>query len=59
MSEYRELKQECCEANLALPKFGLVDLTFGNVSVLDRGRGVFAIKPRGVIFRVTGISPLK
>jgi L-ribulose-5-phosphate 4-epimerase len=48
MSKYRELKQECYEANLALPKFGLVDLTFGNVSVLDRERGVFAIKPSGV-----------
>jgi len=48
MSSYRELKQECYDANLALPKFGLVDLTFGNVSVLDRDRGVFGIKPSGV-----------
>jgi L-ribulose-5-phosphate 4-epimerase len=48
MSVYRELKEECCEANVALPKSGLVDLTFGNVSVLDRARGVFGIKPSGV-----------
>jgi len=48
MSSYRELKQECYEANLLLPKFGLVDLTFGNVSVLDRDRSVFGIKPSGV-----------
>jgi L-ribulose-5-phosphate 4-epimerase len=48
MSAYRDLKQECFEANLALPKFGLVDLTFGNVSVIDRARGVFGIKPSGV-----------
>jgi L-ribulose-5-phosphate 4-epimerase len=48
MSRYRELKQECYEANLALPKFGLVDLTFGNVSVFDRGEAVFGIKPSGV-----------
>jgi L-ribulose-5-phosphate 4-epimerase len=48
MSIYRALKEECCEANLALPKFCLVDLTFGNVSVLDREKGVFAIKPSGV-----------
>jgi L-ribulose-5-phosphate 4-epimerase len=48
MSEYRDLKQECFEANLALPKFGLVDLTFGNVSVFDPGKAVFAIKPSGV-----------
>ncbi len=43
-----DLKSECCEANLLLPKCGLVDLTFGNVSVCDRDRGVFAIKPSGV-----------
>src|SRR5476649_1812883 len=48
MSSYRELKQECCEANWLLPKFGLVDLTFGNVSVFDPGKAVFAIKPSGV-----------
>jgi len=43
-----DLKRECCEANRLLPACGLVDLTFGNVSVCDRGRGVFAIKPSGV-----------
>jgi L-ribulose-5-phosphate 4-epimerase len=48
MSSYPSIKRECYEANLALPKFGLVDLTFGNVSVMDRERGVFAIKPSGV-----------
>jgi len=48
MSTYAEIKQECYEANIALPKFGLVDLTFGNVSVIDRERGVFGIKPSGV-----------
>jgi L-ribulose-5-phosphate 4-epimerase len=45
---YLELKTECFEANLLLPKYGLVDLTFGNVSVADHDRGVFAIKPSGV-----------
>lgn len=34
--------------NRLLPGLGLVDLTFGNVSVLDRDSGVFAIKPSGV-----------
>ena len=42
------LKEECLAANLALPTTGLVDLTFGNVSVADPGRRVFAIKPSGV-----------
>jgi L-ribulose-5-phosphate 4-epimerase len=45
---YPELKAECYEANLLLPKYGLIDLTFGNVSVADHERGVFAIKPSGV-----------
>lgn len=46
--EFEAIRKECCEANLALPKTGLVDLTFGNVSVGDRERRVFAIKPSGV-----------
>jgi L-ribulose-5-phosphate 4-epimerase len=45
-----QLQQECYEANLQLPKLGLVDLTFGNVSVLDRESGIFAIKPSGVAY---------
>ncbi len=44
----KAIREACCEANLALPKTGLVDLTFGNVSVLDPDAGVFAIKPSGV-----------
>ena len=48
MSAYAELKAECCAANLLLPHHRLIDLTFGNVSVADPGRGVFAIKPSGV-----------
>ena len=45
---YRSIQEECYEANLSLPKLGLVDLTFGNVSVIDRSAGVFGIKPSGV-----------
>lgn len=47
---YQSIKEECLAANLALPKTGLVDLTFGNVSVADPGRRVFAIKPSGVAY---------
>jgi L-ribulose-5-phosphate 4-epimerase len=43
-----ELKREAYEANLALPRQGLINLTFGNASALDRRRGIFAIKPSGV-----------
>lgn len=45
---YEDLKEEACHANLQLPKLGLVLFTFGNVSVADHHRGVFAIKPSGV-----------
>lgn len=45
-----DLKSECCEANRLLPNCGLVDLTFGNVSICDRDLGVFAIKPSGVAY---------
>lgn len=43
-----ELKREAYEANIALPRQGLINLTFGNASALDRARGIFAIKPSGV-----------
>lgn len=43
-----ELKREAFEANLLLPRHGLINLTFGNASAVDRARGIFAIKPSGV-----------
>lgn len=48
MSQYQHIKQEAYEANMQLPKLGLVLFTFGNVSAADRSLGVFAIKPSGV-----------
>lgn len=47
-SVHQAIREECLAANLALPGTGLVDLTFGNVSVADPERRVFAIKPSGV-----------
>ena len=47
-----ELKREAYEANLLLPRHGLINLTFGNASALDRARGIFAIKPSGVDYAV-------
>lgn len=43
-----ELKQQVCEANLLLPKYGLVTFTWGNVSGIDREKGLMVIKPSGV-----------
>ena len=46
--KFASLRKECYEANMELPKLGLVIYTFGNVSCIDRKKGVFAIKPSGV-----------
>ena len=43
-----ELKKQVCEANLLLPKYGLVTFTWGNVSGVDREKGLMVIKPSGV-----------
>ncbi len=43
-----ELKKRVYEANMLLPKYGLVTFTWGNVSEIDRETGIFAIKPSGV-----------
>jgi len=42
------LRQQVLEANLLLPKFGLVKFTWGNVSGVDRASGLVVIKPSGV-----------
>lgn len=42
------LKQLVYEANMELPKYGLVTFTWGNVSAIDREKGLFVIKPSGV-----------
>ncbi len=57
MSKYDHIKEEAYEANLQLPKLGLVLFTFGNVSAVDRNLGVFAIKPSGVPYE--RLSPKK
>lgn len=43
-----KLKQEVLEANLLLPKYGLITFTWGNVSGVDREKGLMVIKPSGV-----------
>jgi len=55
MNRYSDIREECCAANKSLPTSGLVDLTFGNVSVCDRQAGVLAIKPSGVDY--TALTP--
>ena len=47
-----QLKEEVLKANLMLPKHGLVTFTWGNVSAIDREKGIVAIKPSGVEYDV-------
>ena len=46
----KRLKKQVLEANLALPAHGLVTFTWGNVSGIDRERGLVVIKPSGVAY---------
>jgi len=54
---YNHIKQAAYDANMQLPKLGLVVATFGNASAVDRNLGVFAIKPSGVSYEF--LSPEK
>ena len=42
------LKEQVCKANLSLPAHGLITLTWGNVSGIDRKKGLVVIKPSGI-----------
>lgn len=44
----KDLKELVYEANMELPKRGLITYTWGNVSGIDREKGLFVIKPSGV-----------
>jgi L-ribulose-5-phosphate 4-epimerase len=55
--QYDHIKEEAYNANLQLPKLGLVLFTFGNVSAADRSLGLFAIKPSGIPY--DELSPKK
>jgi len=55
MTMYEELRQRVFETNLDLQRQGLIVLTWGNVSAIDRAAGIIAIKPSGV--RYEDLSP--
>ena len=46
------LKKDVFEANLLLPKYNLVIMTWGNVSAIDRKSGLVLIKPSGVDYEI-------
>ncbi|MCU6665731.1 L-ribulose-5-phosphate 4-epimerase UlaF [compost metagenome] len=54
----QQLKQQVYEANMDLPRYGLVTFTWGNVSAIDRARGWVAIKPSGVAYDSMGVDDI-
>ncbi|TDF93176.1 L-ribulose-5-phosphate 4-epimerase [Paenibacillus piri] len=54
----KKLKQAVLEANLDLPKYGLVTFTWGNVSGIDREKGLVVIKPSGVPYEELKLEDL-
>ena len=46
----KELKEQVFQANLLLPEHGLVVFTWGNVSGIDREKGLVIIKPSGISY---------
>lgn len=53
-----ELKGSVYQVNLLLPKYNLVTLTWGNVSGIDRDRGLVVIKPSGVAYEVMKVEDM-
>ncbi len=53
-----QLKKDVLKANLALPRYGLVTFTWGNVSGIDREQGLIVIKPSGVPYQDLQIDHL-
>ncbi|MBU3099046.1 MULTISPECIES: L-ribulose-5-phosphate 4-epimerase [Clostridium] len=53
-----DLKQKVFEANLLLPLYNLVTFTWGNVSGIDRSRGLIVIKPSGVEYNQMSVSDM-
>ena len=49
-----DLKQQVLDANLLLPKYDLVTFTWGNVSGIDREKGLVVIKPSGIEYDKMG-----
>ncbi|SCC45029.1 L-ribulose-5-phosphate 4-epimerase [Kosakonia oryziphila] len=46
----QKLKQQVYDANMDLPRYGLVTFTWGNVSAIDHDRGLVVIKPSGIAY---------
>lgn len=58
MGKYDELKNVVLDQNIALKNYGIVLFTFGNVSAIDRNKGVICIKPSGVPYEKMKIDDM-
>ncbi|EJZ9127620.1 L-ribulose-5-phosphate 4-epimerase [Salmonella enterica] len=54
----QKLKQQVFDANMDLPLYGLVTFTWGNVSAIDRERGLVVIKPSGVAYETMKVDDM-
>jgi L-ribulose-5-phosphate 4-epimerase len=54
----KKLKEQVFQANLLLPKHGLVTFTWGNVSGIDREQGLVVIKPSGVAYETMKVTDM-
>ena len=54
----QKIKQQVFEANMDLPRYGLVTFTWGNVSAIDRERGLVVIKPGGVPYETMKVNDM-
>lgn len=54
----KKLKQQVFDANMDLPRYGLVTFTWGNVSAIDRERDVIVIKPSGVAYETMKVDDM-
>ena len=54
----QQLKEEVLAANLDLPRYNLVTFTWGNVSAIDRERGLVVIKPSGVSYETMKVDDM-
>lgn len=54
----QKLKQQVFDANMDLPRHGLVTFTWGNVSAIDREKGLVVIKPSGVAYETMKVDDM-
>jgi L-ribulose-5-phosphate 4-epimerase len=55
---FQKLKQDVFDANMLLPKYGLITFTWGNVSAFDDETGLVVIKPSGIPYEIMKVEDM-